>query len=200
MTEQAKKRLRGGGSGWRRRLVAGLVAALSLAAGAGPTRAQNLVRTVEMIKPSIVGVGTDSAIRTPSVELMGTGFVVADGRHVITNDHVVPQLLDAMNRERLIIITGYKTQYRTRGATVVALDPEHDLALLKMSGPPLPSVKLGSGELLPEGSNIGMTGFPIGNIMGFYRVTHRGIVSAVTPIRCTPSSQAGTMSAAASTK
>ena len=56
-------------------------------AGAGN---QPLVDTIARVKPSIVGVGTVQKTRRPPSILRGTGFVVADGRHVITNAHVIP--------------------------------------------------------------------------------------------------------------
>ncbi len=35
---------------------------------------------------------------------------------------------------------------------------------------------------MDEGSSIAFTGFPIGAVLGLYPVTHRGIISAVTPV------------------
>lgn len=142
-----------------------------------------LARTVRMIKPGIVGVGTFEAIRRPPVELRGTGFVILDGLYVITNYHVIPKGLDAAQKERLVIITSQSSQYGDRDAEIVALDPAHDLALLKMSGKPLQALPLGSGALLPEGTDVAITGFPIGNILGIYPVTHHGIIAAITPVR-----------------
>jgi serine protease Do len=136
-----------------------------------------------MIKPGIVGVATYSALRRPPMELMGTGFVVNDGLHVITNYHVVPQAFDPMAKEKLVIATRENGEVIEREARVVSLDPAHDLALLEIKGKPLTALQLGGGSLLPEGSEIGITGFPIGNILGIYPVTHRGIVSAITPVR-----------------
>lgn len=149
-----------------------------LPADAGP-----LVRAVRMIKPGIVGVGTFEAIRRPPVELRGTGFVILDGTYVITNYHVIPKALDAAQKERLVIITSGSSQYGDRDAEIVALDPAHDLALLKLSGKPMSALALGSGALLPEGTDIAITGFPIGNILGIYPVTHHGIIAAITPVR-----------------
>lgn len=65
--------------------------------------ASELADTIEKIKPSVVGVGTFQPTRSPRAQLLGTGFVVGDGRHVITNDHVIPHMLDSENREHLAI-------------------------------------------------------------------------------------------------
>ena len=68
-------------------------------------------------------------------------------------------------------------------ATLVGRDPTTDLAVLRLEGgPPLPALRLGSGARVLEGQEIAFTGFPIGNVLGMTPVTHRGIVSAITPI------------------
>jgi S1-C subfamily serine protease len=65
---------------------------------------------------------------------------------------------------------------------LAASDPEHDLALLKISGKPLPALELGDSGKIVEGQSIALTGFPLGILLGLNHVTHRGIVSAITPI------------------
>ena len=66
-------------------------------------------------------------------------------------------------------------------ATLIATDKEHDIALLKIKGQPLPALQLAQSHFKPEGSAIAFTGFPIGAVLGLYPVTHRGIIAAVTP-------------------
>ena len=102
-----------------------------------PLWGSELVKTIEYSKPSIVGVGTFQKTRSPPLNFLGTGFVVDDGLHVITNAHVVPEVLDAANKESYTVITGKGKEPELRDATVVAVDKEHDLALLRISGSPL---------------------------------------------------------------
>src|SRR3569833_3332421 len=45
--------------------------------------AESLPDTVARVKASIVGVGTYQRTSRPPARLLGTGFVVADGRHVL---------------------------------------------------------------------------------------------------------------------
>ncbi len=141
-----------------------------------------LVQTIERIKPSIVGVGTYQKMRAPSVNFLGTGFVVNDGLHVVTNSHVIPKNLNIKNKETYVVITGEGKKPEFRTATVVTLDSEHDLALLKISGAALPAMKLGEAGTIREGRMMAYTGFPIGMVLGFYPVTHQAIVSSITPI------------------
>jgi serine protease Do len=88
-----------------------------------------LVTTIERVKPSIVGVGTFQKTRSPALNFLGTGFVLEDGLHVVTNAHVVPEVLDITNQESYTVITGKGKQPELRPATVAAIDKEHDLAL-----------------------------------------------------------------------
>lgn len=160
----------------------GELAVLTLAIFTSPLWASELVKTIENIKPSIVGVGTVQRTRSPQVNFLGTGFVLDDGFHVVTNAHVVPEVLDVVNKESYIIITGKGNEPELRAATVAAIDKDHDLALLKISGTALPAMELGDASRVREGQALMFTGFPIGMILGFYPVTHKAMVSAITPI------------------
>lgn len=156
-------------------LLAGMLA-LPGRAGAG-----GLPDTVARIKPAIVGIGTFQRARTPPAILRGTGFVVGDGLRVLTNAHVLPEAVDYAHLETLAIFTQGDTQ-GGRVATVVAVDEEHDVALLKIGGAPLPALRLAESGRVREGEDYAFTGFPIGAVLGLYPVTHRGIVSAISPI------------------
>lgn len=147
-----------------------------------PSWGSELVKTIERVKPSIVGVGTVQKTRSPALSFLGTGFVLDDGLHVITNAHVVPEVLDVANNESYTVITGKGKQPELRVATVAAIDKEHDLALLKITGTALPAMGLGDARKVREGQSLVFTGFPIGMILGFYPVTHRAMVSSITPI------------------
>jgi serine protease Do len=147
-----------------------------------PLWGAELVKTIEHIKPSIVGIGTFQKTRSPSVNFLGTGFVLDDGLHVITNAHVVPEVLDIANNESYTVITGKGKKPELRVATVAAIDKDHDLALLKISGEALPVMQLGDASKVREGQTLIFTGFPIGMVLGFYPVTHRAMVSSITPI------------------
>ncbi|MEJ2565576.1 MAG: serine protease [Gammaproteobacteria bacterium] len=143
--------------------------------------AGDLPDTVAKIKPSIVGVGTYQRTRQPAVSLRGTGFVVADGRHVLTNLHVIPKVIHTRRKETLAIFAGTGEDPDVRLAVEVAADAVHDLVLLKFSDAPLPALKLGDSDKVREGERYAFTGFPIGAVLGLYPVTHRGIVSSITP-------------------
>ena len=146
-----------------------------------PAAADGLPETIAKVKPGVIGVGTVQQTRRPPVKLLATGFVVADGNHVITNAHAIPDEMASNSKEFLAVLTGDRngTAYP---AKVVRLDKVHDLALLRFSGQPRPAFRLGSSEDVREGELYAFTGFPIGMVLGMRPVTHRGIVSAITPI------------------
>ena len=146
----------------------------------GFAQAADLVQTIEAIKPSVVGIGTFMQLRSPAVSFVGTGFVVGDGLSVITNAHVVPTVVDSEHKETLRVIVGKGKSSESRDAVLVNIDRVHDLALLKISGPALPAMRLGDAASVKEGQMLAFTGFPLTAVLGFHPVTHRGMVSALT--------------------
>ena len=159
---------------------------LCLAAGltlwAAPARGAELAQTIGQIKPSVVGIGTFLKTRSPSIQFVGTGFVVADGRHVIANAHAVASPLDAERKETRIVLVSRMGEPQAREAELLATDKGHDLALLKIRGEPLPAMKLGDSASVREGQMLAFTGFPIGMLLGFHPATHRAMVAAITPV------------------
>lgn len=141
---------------------------------------------IDAVRPSIVGVGTTYPARQPignarPNQMLGTGFAVGDGSIIVTNYHVLPEQLDEENHQILTVFIGRGDEARVRPAEVIAEDREHDLALLRIAGEPLPALTLGDANSVREGEMMVFTGFPIGAVLGLFPVTHRGIVSAITP-------------------
>jgi S1-C subfamily serine protease len=154
------------------------------------SESQGLRDTIKRIKPSILAVGTYYPTRRPPARLIGTGFVVGDGNHVVTNAHVYDACIEDGGKKRkkdraeefvvVFLEAGQNTTYRH--AKLVERDNEHDVALLRFIGSSLPPLTLGDDQHVEEGQSIAFTGFPVGGILGLHPVTHRGIVSAITPI------------------
>ncbi|MGD2063926.1 MAG: serine protease [Nitrospirota bacterium] len=151
----------------------------ALAATAGP-----LAETIDHLRTSVVGVGTWKLRRTPPSHYMGTGFVVADGRHCLTNAHVVAPFLSGKAGEDVLlkVYALGDPEPTMRGARVVTQDPDHDLALLAFDGPTLPAFPLGDSHAVREGDPVAFTGFPIGMVLGLHPATHRGTVAAIVPV------------------
>ena len=102
------------------------------------------------------------------------------GRHVVTNSHVIPNRIDASKKEVLAIFSG-RGKGLVHRVRAIDRDLDHDLALLALEGT-LPAMELGENLIVREGELYAFTGYPIGPVLGLYPVTHRGIVSAISPI------------------
>ncbi|MFK8050862.1 MAG: serine protease [Halioglobus sp.] len=142
---------------------------------------------IDKIRGSIVGIGTMYPARQPNIKgntssLHGTGFVVGNGLQIITNAHVVPQEVDTDNKQTIAVFAGRGQFVKAYPATVMKVDEMHDLALLEVRGDPLPALELGDSSSVREGQQVAFTGFPIGAVLGLFPVTHRGIVSVITPM------------------
>lgn len=167
----------------RRRLISPRIAPLVLAAAlAAPCFAQ-YPATIERVKPSIVAVGTFEPTRNPQFKFAGTGFAVGDGSLIATNEHVVPGLLKVDRNETIAVAARLADgAMRFMPAKVAAADRSSDLVLLKVGGLSLPPLPLGDSSNVREGELYLFTGFPIGTVLGIFPVTHRTMVSAITPI------------------
>ena len=151
---------------------------------AGKPAGAALPESVARIKQSIAIVGTYRATDAPRFRLRGTGFVVAPGNLVLTNLHVLPPATE--NGSDLSLMVQVRSgpggqDLSMRQATVIETDRTHDLVLLRIEGQPVPPVVLGNSDAVREGQAVAFMGFPIGGAMGFRPVTHRGIVSSITP-------------------
>ena len=143
--------------------------------------AASLPDTIDQVRPSIVAVGTYQPSGSPRQQFRGTGFVVDNGHLVVTNHHVLPEKLDESKREELAVFSGRGRKARVHKARVLARDKVHDLALLYISLP-LPAMTLSKTNQVREGTEIAFTGFLLGMALGLYPVTHRGMISAISPM------------------
>ncbi|MFC7049357.1 S1 family peptidase [Emcibacter nanhaiensis] len=151
------------------------------AGGSAHDNNRDFPKLVKKMTPSVVGIAAHNPLGAPQNVLRGTGFVVYDGNYVITNAHVLPNPAHMTDKETIVVLSGIGRLPDVRQAQVVKTNEQHDLALLKIEGEPLPAVKLGNGAMLDPGTSIAFTGYPIGAVLGLYPVTHQGIVSAITP-------------------
>tara|TARA_A200000113_G_scaffold182598_1_gene168777 strand:+ start:8764 stop:9534 length:771 start_codon:yes stop_codon:yes gene_type:complete len=135
---------------------------------------------VKSVSQGTVAIAIDAPIKHSSPRVLGTGFIVANGFFAITNYHVVSEDLDPTIVENYVVLSGKGAAVKKIKAEVIKIAPNHDLALLKLDSS-LPALKLGNDELLPAGSEVALTGFPIGAVLGLYPATHRGYISAITP-------------------
>src|SRR6478672_180370 len=147
------------------------------AAGGGSLDAeeQNNIGVYRKNIPSVVNV-TSKAVTfdffygAVPQEGQGSGFIIDKEGHVLTNYHVI-----ADARQVEVTLNNRKT-YR---ATVVGTDRSHDLAVIQIKAPNLPSMVLGDSRNLQVGQKV----YAIGNPFGLSGTMTRGIVSSIRQIQ-----------------
>ncbi len=162
-----------------RRLVALAALVLTPALAGAPAVAADYAAAIASIKPSVVAIGTYADNRSPRVRMAGSGFVVADGQHVVTNAHVVDKKLAA--GERWVVVRARGADAEVREVLRSVPRPERDIALLTVAAPAMPALVLGDSDSVPEGRELAFTGYPLGLVMGLHPVTHRAFLAGVVP-------------------
>ena len=149
---------------------------------AGP--AIDAVAVAERVSPAVVsvinlqtsGFGGEPATVEPDDEGFpvppqergaGTGFIVDDQGHVVTNAHVV----DGGTEFRVILFDGEE-----REAELVGADPVADLAVVRIDGDLPAIIALGDSDALRVGQPVLAVGSPLG---AFTNTVTQGIVSAL---------------------
>jgi len=104
-------------------------------------------------------------VQTPKRQAAGSGVIISKDGYIVTNNHVVEDAED-------IQIT--LNDNREFTARVIGLDPDTDLALLKIEGDNFPSLVIGDSESLKVGEWV----LAVGNPVGLNTTVTAGIVSA----------------------
>lgn len=98
----------------------------------------------------------------------GSGFLVSVDGYIVTNKHVVSD-----TKAEYTVITNDGKEFP---ATVLALDPLNDVAVIKINGEGFPALVLGDSDAL----RVGQTAIAIGNPLGeFANSVSRGIISGL---------------------
>ncbi len=126
----------------------------------------------ERVKPSVVSVGAirpkDSlGDRPPNTPGSGSGVIIDQDGHIITNNHVVS---DASEVE---VRLSDKTKFI---AQVIGKDPDTDLAILKITTDrQLPSARFGDSSSV----KVGQWALAVGNPFGLDRTVTLGVISGI---------------------
>lgn len=96
---------------------------------------------------------------------LGSGFIISDDGYVLTNNHVVA------GADEIIVRLPDRSELE---AKLIGADPRSDVAVLKVEGKGLPTVKIGRSDELKAGEWV----LAIGSPFGFDHTVTAGIVSA----------------------
>lgn len=133
---------------------------------------KSFAEVFRMVSPSVVRVFVvtiDPYSALERVQLgVGTGLVIDDGGHIVTNAHVVYEASE------VIVSTGDEDM---QSAEIVGIDPITDLAVIKLIAPMtrLQKTKLGQSDKLVIGEEVMAIGYPL----GIGKTATSGIVSAI---------------------
>ncbi|MHC5350766.1 DegQ family serine endoprotease [Metapseudomonas furukawaii] len=103
--------------------------------------------------------------RQREAQSLGSGFIISQDGYVLTNNHVVA------DADEIIVRLSDRSELE---AKLIGADPRTDVALLKVEGKDLPTVKIGKSDDLKVGSWV----LAIGSPFGFDHSVTAGIVSA----------------------
>lgn len=131
----------------------------------------SIADVVASVKPSVVAitaevVSVDIFNRQYTQEGGGSGWIIDESGIIVTNAHVV-------NGARNITVTLDDERVIPVDITTVAMDPQTDLAVLKIDAGKLPAVAVGDSDELRVGDWV----IAIGNSLGFGVRATLGIVS-----------------------
>lgn len=131
-----------------------------------------ITELAERVKPSVVSVGAIRAKdsprdRPPNAPGSGSGVIIDDEGHIITNNHVVSDATEVEVR------LSDKTKFV---AQVIGKDPDTDLAILKVTTDrKLPSAKFGDSSSV----KVGQWALAVGNPFGLDRTVTLGVISGI---------------------
>ena len=126
----------------------------------------SVTQAVALVAPSVVKVITLSGSPRNGQGGMGSGFFFTSDGYVLTNSHVV----STGPNHRISMPDGTEI-----AASLVGNDAATDLAVLKVSGPTGPALKLADSNHI----QIGQIAIAIGNPMGYDYTVTTGVVSAL---------------------
>ena len=104
-------------------------------------------------------------VQTPKRQGAGSGVLISSDGYIVTNNHVVEDATE---------ITVTLNDNREFTARVVGLDPDTDLALLKIDGSDFPTLVIGDSDALKVGEWV----LAVGNPFNLTSTVTAGIVSA----------------------
>ena len=128
--------------------------------------AGSVANIVARVLPSVVTIKVDAG---PEGSGTGSGFVIDDRGHILTNNHVVAAV--ASNGSIEVVLSNGETEK----ATVVGRDVSYDLAVLRIKRTDLTPLRLGASNKVVVGDAVIAVGAPL----GLDQTVTSGIISAL---------------------
>lgn len=103
-------------------------------------------------------------------EGQGSGFIIDNAGHILTNYHVI------QDARRVEVTLSNRKKYT---AAIVGVDPTNDLAVIRITARELHAATLGDSKGLQVGQRV----YAIGNPFGLGGTFTHGIISSIRPVR-----------------
>ncbi|HVY48393.1 MAG TPA: trypsin-like peptidase domain-containing protein [Minicystis sp.] len=157
---------------WVGALVVSTAAACGGRAAAPPaTPSAPAAATSKTLTPAqIAARSTPAVVTIRSPEALGTGFLVRPDGWIATNLHVI-----AGARELLVVLPDHSEHAVVE---VMGVDPERDLAVVRIDAKALPVLTLGDSDVVHPGDPVVAIGHPL----GLEDTVSNGLVSAVREV------------------
>ncbi|MEK6248752.1 MAG: trypsin-like peptidase domain-containing protein [Planctomycetales bacterium] len=129
--------------------------------------------------PELVRKYGDAVVMVKTPAGLGSGFIISDAGHVITNYHVI----EGSTNISISIFQRGEEGYEKRqlnNIKILAVQPLRDIALLQIDEEDLKDLKVKSVVIANKNVRVGDTVFAIGNPLGLERSVTQGIVSSTT--------------------
>ena len=117
----------------------------------------------------VAQLGNPSSSAIGQQHTSGTGFVVASDGYILTAAHVVDE-------SATIQVTLGRNVYK---ATVVKVDAEHDLALIRIEATGLPFLRIGNASIVTRQDPVWVFGFPFAQDIGGGLSATSGHITAI---------------------
>lgn len=127
-----------------------------------------LARDQTQANPAALATDTNEP-RALKLSSSGTGFIITDQGHVLTNQHVVAECGEIRTR----------INASTVSVETIATDPQNDLALLRLPDPADTIATFRAGAGIRPGEEVVIIGYPLGGLLTEHASITTGVVSTL---------------------
>lgn len=117
------------------------------------------------VLPSVVSISTESFSGSGT----GSGFVIRSDGYILTNNHVISDVVNGQGKLTVTLNNGKKFS-----GTVLGADAAYDLAVVKINATGLPALQFGNSDAIQVGDQV----IAIGSPLGLTGTVTSGIISA----------------------
>ncbi len=139
-----------------------------------PASRESAIDVAHLVETQGRAVVLIAVVSASGIDGIGSGFIISPQGYVITNHHVIKRRLPTAR-----LVARLSSGQIVRVRSILATDPERDIAILALDAMGLPTVRLGNSDTVRQGEKIVVIGHP----QGLTNTVSDGIVSAIRPLK-----------------